>query len=116
MSEISEARIAEIRARRSRTSAKLDQAMNSVAEGWQATMNRVRKDYETRALAAEAERDKLKAALEKAKQGLDAGIHQYAATTLSGAEIPGDEQYPWVRLMQVGRDAALAALAQGDHT
>ncbi len=84
MTEISEARIAEIRERaeqgirrcedipdllaaldaaRAGQSAKLDQAMNSVAEGWQVMLNRVRKDYKARALAAEAERDRMKADL-----------------------------------------------------
>lgn len=51
-------------------------------------------------------------ALEKALTGLEAGCTQYASRTSFGSEVPGDEQYPWVRLMQVGRDAARAVIAK----
>lgn len=57
----------------------------------------------------------LREALNKALTGLDAGCNQYASRTQFGDEVPGDEQYPWVRLMQIGRDAARAALAASDH-
>ena len=61
--------------------------------------------------AAEADKARLSEALRKAHEGLVAGCQQYAARTEFGSEVPGDEQLPWVRLMQIGRDTARAALS-----
>jgi chromosome segregation ATPase len=55
---------------------------------------------------------KAKEALKKAKYGLDAGVKQYAARDMHGNIVPGDEQYPWVKAMQIGLDASSAALTQ----
>lgn len=70
-----------------------------------------------RAEKAARERDTLAALLKEAREvvkralsGLDAGCTQYAARTVFGSEVAGDEQLPWVRLMQIGRDAARAFL------
>lgn len=53
----------------------------------------------------------LEKALREAKKGLDAMIGHYAAHNhVTGEVIAGDEQYPWVRLALIGRDAARAAL------
>ena len=69
-------------------------------------------DITITALRAEVER--LRAALEKAKSGLHAGVSQYASRDFHGNIIPGDEQYPWVKAMQIGLDAAIAALSGAD--
>lgn len=61
--------------------------------------------WEKRAETAEARLAEAMKALDEALVGLDAGCSQYVNRTISGAEVPGDEQYPWVRLMQIGRDA-----------
>ena len=66
-------------------------------------------------MAAEIERlrarvEQLEGALKKAKDGLDAGVKQYAARDMHGNVVPGDEQYPWVKAMQIGLDASSAAL------
>jgi len=49
-------------------------------------------------------------ALIKARNGLSDGVNQYAIRDFGGAIIPGDEQYPWVRSMQIGLDAVHQAL------
>lgn len=49
-------------------------------------------------------------ALIKARNGLSDGVNQYASRDFGGAIIPGDEQYPWVRSMQIGLDAVHQAL------
>lgn len=59
-----------------------------------------------------AEVEKLRSALKKAKDGLDAGVKHYAERDMYGNVIPGDEQYPWVKAMQIGLDASSAALTQ----
>lgn len=63
-----------------------------------------------RAEKAEAECKRLRDALRFAKDGCEAGCNQYASRTLHGQEVPGDEQFPWVKAMQIGRDKASAAL------
>jgi len=68
---------------------------------------------ERAAEAAEAQRDKALEALDLALAGLEAGCRQYAARSHNGSEVPGDEQLPWVRLMQIGRDAVRRALQEG---
>jgi hypothetical protein len=52
----------------------------------------------------------LRAALKQAGTGLEAGLFQYAARDFHGNIVPGDEQYPWIRAMQIGLDAVTAAL------
>ena len=52
----------------------------------------------------------LEEALKKAKYGLDAGVKQYANRDFYGNVVPGDEQAPWVKAMQIGLDASRAAL------
>jgi uncharacterized small protein (DUF1192 family) len=59
-----------------------------------------------------AEIEQLREALRKADKGLAAGVSQYATRTFHGQIVPGDEQAPWIRLMQIGWDATQAALAQ----
>lgn len=59
-------------------------------------------------LTAEVERKD--AALKQAGTGLNAGLFQYAARDIHGNIVPGDEQYPWIRAMQIGLDAVTAAL------
>jgi hypothetical protein len=49
-------------------------------------------------------------ALKKAETGLAAGVKQYASHDAFGNIIPGDEQYPWIKKMLIGLDAARAAL------
>ena len=63
-------------------------------------------------LAFKAEIERLRAALREADKGLAAGISQYAARTIHGQIVAGDEQYPWIRLMQIGMEATRSALAQ----
>ena len=58
------------------------------------------------------ENERLKAALKKAGAGLNAGVVQYAVRDIHGNIVPGDEQYPWVKAMQIGLDAATAALTK----
>ena len=67
-------------------------------------------EAEARALLDELSR--LREALESAHKGLKAGCDQYAVKSIGEVEIPGDEQYPWVRLMQIGRDAAARVLSE----
>lgn len=59
---------------------------------------------------SEAENEKLRAALKQAGIGLNAGLFQYAARDIHQNIVPGDEQYPWIRAMQIGLDAVTAAL------
>ena len=61
--------------------------------------------------SCQARVEELERALRIAHEGLKAGCDQYADRTFSGQEVPGDEQFPWVRKMQIGRDATLRALA-----
>jgi len=65
---------------------------------------------ETLIRKSEAENKRLRAALKQAGTGLKAGLFQYAAHDFHGNIIPGDEQYPWIRAMQIGLDAVTAAL------
>jgi hypothetical protein len=66
--------------------------------------------YECRLQEKEAENKKLRAALKQAGTGLNAGLFQYAARDFHGNIVPGDEQYPWIRAMQIGLDAVTTAL------
>ena len=52
----------------------------------------------------------LEVALRKAEVGLMAGVNKYASRDFHGNIVPGDEQYPWVKAMQIGLDRARAAL------
>lgn len=70
-----------------------------------------RRQQEREEAADEIER--LRAALREAEKGLNAMIGHYAAHNhVAGEVIAGDEQYPWVRLALIGRDAARAALGK----
>lgn len=64
---------------------------------------------------AEAQLAEARKALGFALTGLEAGCNQCAIRTFTGTEVPGDEQLPWVRLMQIGRDAARRALTGGNN-
>jgi hypothetical protein len=57
-----------------------------------------------------AEVEKKDAALKLAGTGLKAGVFRYADRDFHGNIIPGDEQYPWIKAMQIGLDAVTAAL------
>ena len=59
--------------------------------------------------------EELEKALKKAKNGLDAGVNAYAARDMHGNVVPGDEQYPWVKAMQIGLDASSAAITKGER-
>jgi hypothetical protein len=61
-------------------------------------------------LGTHKENEKLRAALKLAGTGLKAGLFQYAERDFHGNIIPGDEQYPWIKAMQIGLDAVTAAL------
>lgn len=62
-----------------------------------------------RITSLEADVERKRDALRKAERGLAAGLAQYASKTIHGSGVAMDEQYPWVRLMQIGRDAARTA-------
>jgi phosphopantetheinyl transferase len=57
-----------------------------------------------------AEVERKDAALKQAGTGLNAGLFQYAARDIHQNIVLGDEQYPWIRAMQIGLDAVTAAL------
>ena len=61
-------------------------------------------------LGTHKENEKLRSALKLAGTGLNAGLFQYAARDIHGNIVPGDEQYPWIRSMQIGLDSVTAAL------
>lgn len=60
--------------------------------------------------ALRARVETLEGALTKAHNGLKAGVDEYASRDMHGNIVPGDEQYPWVKSMQIGLDAVRAAL------
>jgi hypothetical protein len=59
---------------------------------------------------AEAALAEARKVIEDANRGLEAGVSQYAQRDLHRNIVPGDEQYPWVRKMQIGLDSARAWL------